>query len=65
MHAVLSSTPMVIEGVNTSRAALALGKRHRVELPIIEQVHAILFEGKPPREALRDLMKRGPRAEED
>ena len=55
---VLASTEMVIEGVETTRSALALARRCGVELPIIEQVHAILFEGKTPREALTDLMRR-------
>jgi glycerol-3-phosphate dehydrogenase (NAD(P)+) len=63
LRATLSSTPMVIEGVDTTRAALALGKRHRVELPIIEQVHAILFRGRAPRAALQALMRRSGKAE--
>lgn len=62
---ILGSMRSVAEGVWTTKAAWALARRHRVEMPITEQVHAILFEGKPPREALRDLMRRGPRAERD
>ena len=62
---ILGSMRSVAEGVWTAKAAWALARRHRVEMPITEQVHAILFEGKPPREALRDLMRRGPRAERD
>jgi len=63
LQAVLESTPMVIEGVETARAALALGRRHRVELPIIEQVCAILFRRRPPRQALHALMLRPGRVE--
>ncbi len=63
LKAVLASTHMVIEGVETSSAAMALGRRHRVELPIIEQVHAILFRGRPPRKALHALMGRSRKAE--
>ena len=58
LKAVLASTPMVIEGVETARAAIALGRRYRVELPIIEQVHAVLFQHRPVRQALQALMVR-------
>ena len=58
LETVLASTPMVLEGVETSHAALALGRRHRVKLPIIEQVHAILFRGRSVRDALSALMRR-------
>ncbi|MBI3996476.1 MAG: NAD(P)-dependent glycerol-3-phosphate dehydrogenase [Candidatus Omnitrophica bacterium] len=60
---VLRSTPMVIEGVETAKAAVVLGRRHRVELPIIEQVHAILFHRRVPRHALRALMRRAGKSE--
>ena len=63
LAAVLASTPMVIEGVDTARAALDLGRRHRVELPIIEQVNAVLFRRKSPRQALHALMQRSRKAE--
>lgn len=63
LSAVLGSTPMVIEGVDTTKAAVALGRRHRVELPIIEQVHAVLFRRKDPRKALRSLMLRARKPE--
>jgi glycerol-3-phosphate dehydrogenase (NAD(P)+) len=63
LTAILKSTPMVIEGVETSRAALGLAKRARLELPIIEQVHAILFKKRPPQQALRRLMDRDEKAE--
>jgi glycerol-3-phosphate dehydrogenase (NAD(P)+) len=55
----------VAEGVWTTKAVVALARKLKVDMPISEQVHAILFEGKPPKDALRDLMGRGPRAEED
>jgi glycerol-3-phosphate dehydrogenase (NAD(P)+) len=48
----------VAEGVLTSRAALGLARKHRVEMPITEQMELILNEGKDPREAIRDLMLR-------
>lgn len=58
LGSVLASTPMVVEGVDTSRAAVALGRRRRIELPIIEQVEAVLFHHRPPRLALERLMAR-------
>ncbi len=58
LQQVLSSTPMVIEGIETARAAAALARKKRIQLPIIEQVHAILFQHRSPQQALRALMKR-------
>lgn len=54
----------VAEGVNTARSATGLAARHGVELPITAQVAAILFEGKPPRQAVTDLMERTLKAEQ-
>lgn len=49
---------MVAEGVMTTRAALGLARSVGVEMPITEQMHAILENGKDPGEAIRDLMNR-------
>ena len=49
---------MVAEGVLTTDAALGLAKRHGIEMPISEQIYAILHEKKSPREAIRELMSR-------
>jgi glycerol-3-phosphate dehydrogenase (NAD(P)+) len=59
----LASSPMVSEGVGTCEAVVELARRHGVELPIAEQVHAILFEGKSARAALRELLTRDLRPE--
>lgn len=48
----------VAEGVLTTRAALGLARRHKIEMPITEQMELILNEGKDPREAIKDLMLR-------
>ena len=48
----------VAEGVMTTHAALGLARKHRVEMPITEQMELILNEGKDPLEAIRDLMLR-------
>jgi len=55
---VLAEMKMVAEGVNTTRAAYDMAKKYNVEVPIIEQTYAILYEDKPAREALIDLMSR-------
>lgn len=53
----------VAEGVRTTSAALELARRHQVEMPIAEQVHAVLYQGKHPKEAIHDLMSRPGRDE--
>ena len=60
---VLGSTPKVIEGVPTCRAALALAERFGVEMPITHAVGDVLFGGKKPKEAVGELMGRGPKSE--
>ena len=59
----LGASPMVVEGVVTAQAAVALAQRLGVELPIVEQVHAILHEGKSAQAALRELLTRDLKAE--
>jgi glycerol-3-phosphate dehydrogenase (NAD(P)+) len=49
---------MVAEGVLTTNAAMDLARANHVEMPITAQVHAILHEAKPPRDAIRELMTR-------
>jgi len=63
LKAILGSTPMIIEGVPAAKAAVALARKRRIELPIIEQVHRILFRGQSPRKALHVLMRRAGKAE--
>jgi glycerol-3-phosphate dehydrogenase (NAD(P)+) len=61
---ILADMTAVAEGVQTTRAAYELARRHRVEMPITEQMYAILYQGRPPAEALRALMTRDPKPEE-
>jgi glycerol-3-phosphate dehydrogenase (NAD(P)+) len=61
---VVRQSPSVIEGIPTTRAVLALAARHGVEMPITQAVHAVLFDRKPPLEAVTELMCRPPKAEE-
>ena len=60
----LAGKQSVAEGINTARAAVELGRRHNVELPIAEQVTEVLFRGKAPRQAIADLMERDLKAEQ-
>ena len=53
----------VAEGVRSTTAALGLAARYGVEMPITEQMAAILHENKPPRDAIRELMARPGRTE--
>jgi glycerol-3-phosphate dehydrogenase (NAD(P)+) len=54
----LSEVQMVVEGVNTARAAYMLSQKYNVSMPITEQAYKILFENKNAKDAVRDLMRR-------
>ena len=60
---VLKSMEMVAEGVETSRSASQLAKKHNVETPITNEVYKILFEDKDPIKATTDLMTRDMKTE--
>ena len=62
---ILSSMRMVAEGVRTTRAALALGARHGIELPIASKMQAVLDGQCSPADAVEALMLRRQRAEAD
>jgi glycerol-3-phosphate dehydrogenase (NAD(P)+) len=55
---IASMHGMVAEGVFTTDAAVQLARAHQVEMPITEQMHAILSQGKSPSEAIQELMAR-------
>jgi len=61
---ILDEMKMVAEGVETARAAHALAARMNIEMPIIEEVYAVLFEDRPAREAVTNLMLREPKPEQ-
>jgi glycerol-3-phosphate dehydrogenase (NAD(P)+) len=63
LEQVLGAMVMVAEGVTTARAARDLGRAKGIELPITEQVCALMFEGRSPREALHALMTRDLKSE--
>jgi len=60
-----AGTRSVAEGVLTTRAALVLARKAAVATPITAEVAAVLFEGKPPRDALTSLLSREARPEEE
>lgn len=62
---ITTSMTMVAEGVKTARSAYALGRRQGVDMPITEQVYEILYKGKSPKVAVRDLMTRALKSELD
>ncbi|MDD4569964.1 MAG: NAD(P)H-dependent glycerol-3-phosphate dehydrogenase [Tepidanaerobacteraceae bacterium] len=55
---VLDSSKMVIEGINTTQAVFSLSKKMDIEMPITEQAHLVLFEGRDPAKAVNSLMNR-------
>jgi glycerol-3-phosphate dehydrogenase (NAD(P)+) len=63
LDAILASTPMVAEGVPTTRGVIALARAAHVEMPIAEAVHRVLFDNQPPTDAIADLLGRTPTAE--
>ena len=60
---IVGAMRMVAEGVETCDAAVALGEKFNVDLPIIQQMHAVLHGSKTPQAALRDLMDRSLKSE--
>ena len=63
MEQAMDEVKMVVEGVYSAKAAIGLAKKYNVQLPIIEEVNAILFEGQPADEAVKNLMLRDKKIE--
>lgn len=64
LDAYLASTRSVVEGVATTRSVIDLAHRYRVEMPITEAVHDVLFEHLDPLKAIGRLMTREPKSED-
>jgi glycerol-3-phosphate dehydrogenase (NAD(P)+) len=62
---ILSGMRMVAEGINTTRAAFALARKMKVEMPITGEIYQVLYEGKAPLAALESLMRRENKAENE
>lgn len=63
LEETLARVGMVVEGVDTTKAAKLLSLRYGIEMPITEQMHAVLFEGLEPKVAVSSLMMRPKRHE--
>ncbi len=63
MQEAMDEVKMVVEGVYSTKAAVRLGEKYGVPLPIINKVNEVLFAGKDPKEAVNELMLRDRRAE--
>jgi glycerol-3-phosphate dehydrogenase (NAD(P)+) len=61
---ILGAMFMVAEGVETTRAAHALARQAGIEMPIVAEMHGVMFEGRTPRAALENLMLREPKPEQ-
>lgn len=63
LEQILSQMSAVAEGVRTTRSVHDLALKHNLDMPITHEVHAVLFEGKPPAAATASLMGRPPKKE--
>lgn len=63
MNDAMKEVNQVVEGVNSAKATLSLAKEYNIEMPIVEQINLVLFEGKTAKEALSDLLLRDKRKE--
>jgi glycerol-3-phosphate dehydrogenase (NAD(P)+) len=60
---ITSSMQMVAEGIPTTKSAYECARKLNIETPIIDQVYAVLYEGKTPAQGLRELLQRDQKAE--
>ena len=60
---ITASTPMVAEGVKTTRSARGLARREGVEMPITEEIYEVLYSSRDAMQALKTLMSRSPKKE--
>ncbi len=60
---ILQSSRMVAEGIRNTRSVHLLARRVGAEMPIVEQMYEVIYEGKKPSEAVRDLMQRSLKSE--
>jgi glycerol-3-phosphate dehydrogenase (NAD(P)+) len=64
VESILADSHSVAEGYPTARSAYQLARKLGIETPIIDEVHAMLYEGKDIRRAVQDLMSREPKPED-
>jgi glycerol-3-phosphate dehydrogenase (NAD(P)+) len=58
LDAIMQSAKTVAEGVKTAKAARELAQKYEIDMPIVDEVYRLLYEGKDPTQALQDLMSR-------
>ncbi len=63
LKALLKETEMIIEGITTTKSTYELSKKFGVEMPITEKIYEVLYTGKNPKDAVRELMTRALKAE--
>ncbi len=63
LETILAGMQAVAEGVRTSRAALTLARRYQVDMPIIQEINAVLYDDKSCLKAVSDLMERDAKSE--
>ncbi len=64
VETIMAGMRQAVEGIWNCGQALQLARRHGIEVPITEQMHAIVHDGKPPRAAVEDLLARDQKAEQ-
>ena len=63
MQEAMDEVKMVVEGVNSAKAAKTLAEKYGIDMPIVQEVNKVLFENKTAREAMADLMLRDKKIE--
>lgn len=62
---IVASTRMVAEGVRNTASLHQAARAHGIRTPLLDEIHAVLHEGKPPKEGMKALLSRDPRPETD
>ena len=65
MQEAMDAVQMVVEGVYSAKAAAALAQKYNVNMPIVNEVNAVLFGGKTAKQSVTDLMLRGKKSENE
>jgi glycerol-3-phosphate dehydrogenase (NAD(P)+) len=63
LEQIRASTRSIAEGVPTTQSAFECARKLGIETPIIDQLYAIMYEGKRPDQAMQELLQRDPKAE--
>jgi len=58
LEEILKNMEMVAEGVDTTKSAFSISSANNIKMPIVQEIHRVLFENKPPLQAVKDLMGR-------